>query len=56
MFTLAIHNKLKYGKIEYLYYRFIEKPTDDFCKNICFWNQKPEDFERSYLESLKGVY
>ena len=54
MFTLSIHVKLKDGKIDTLYNRFIDKPTDDFCKLICTWNQKPEDIEKSYLESLKG--
>ena len=52
--TYTIQIKLKDGKIETLYNRFIEKPIDDICKLICTWNQKPEDIERSYLESLKG--
>jgi hypothetical protein len=54
MLTLSIHIKIKDGKIDTLYNRFIEKPTDDICKLICTWNQKQEDIEKSYLESLKG--
>jgi hypothetical protein len=54
MFTLSIHVKLKDGKIDTLYNRFIDKPTDDFCKLICTWNQKPEDIEKSYWEALQG--
>jgi hypothetical protein len=52
-FTLSIHIKLKDGKIETLYNRFIEKPTDEMCKLIYTWNQKQENIEKSYLESLK---
>jgi hypothetical protein len=35
MFTLSIHIKLRDVKIDILYNRFIDKPTDDFCKLIC---------------------